>query len=143
MKTLDKHLGFFDGRKLCAGSFIAEVKGYAIGTPLEFTVCKSKAKRSSPQNRYYFGVIVNMIHRGLKDGGMDMSREGTHELLRFRFLAVDTPIGEDGEFISTIRSTTELDKEEFGIYIDQCKQFAAEYLNLVIPEPNEQMQLAA
>ena len=140
---MDKHLGYFNGTKLCAGSFIAAVKSYPVDTPLEFTVRKAKAKRSDPQNRYYWGVVVFLIHHALQAGGMELSREQTHELLRFRFLKQDTPIGDDGEFITTVRSTTDLDKEEFSIYVDQCKAFAADFLNVVIPDAGEQMELMA
>ena len=102
----------------------------------------TKPKRSSPANRYYWGVVVELIYLALKDTGWEVNREGTHELLRVRFLSEDKPIGNDGEFVTRVKSTTELDSVEFGTYIERCKQFAAEYLNTVIPEPNEQLTLA-
>lgn len=101
----------------------------------------TKPKRSSPANRYYWGVVVELIYLALKDTGWEVNREGTHELLRVRFLSEDKPIGNDGEFVTRVKSTTELDSVEFGTYIERCKQFAAEYLNTVIPEPNEQLTL--
>ncbi len=102
----------------------------------------TKPKRSSPANRYYWGVVVELIYLALKESGWEVNREGTHELLRVRFLSEDKPIGNDGEFVTRVKSTTELDSVEFGTYIECCKQFAAEYLNTVIPEPNEQLSLA-
>lgn len=101
----------------------------------------TKPKRSSPANRYYWGCCVELIYLALKDTGWEVNREGTHELLRVRFLSEDKPIGNDGEFVTRVKSTTELDSVEFGTYIERCKQFAAEYLNTVIPEPNEQLTL--
>ena len=101
----------------------------------------TKPKRSSPANRYYWGVVVELIYLALKESGWEVNREGTHELLRVRFLSEDKPIGNDGEFVTRVKSTTELDSVEFGTYIERCKQFAAEYLNTVIPEPNEQLTL--
>lgn len=101
----------------------------------------TKPKRSSPANRYYWSVVVELIYLALKDTGWEVNREGTHELLRVRFLSEDKPIGNDGEFVTRVKSTTELDSVEFGTYIERCKQFAAEYLNTVIPEPNEQLTL--
>ena len=101
----------------------------------------TKPKRSSPANRYNWSVVVELIYLALKDTGWEVNREGTHELLRVRFLSEDKPIGNDGEFVTRVKSTTELDSVEFGTYIERCKQFAAEYLNTVIPEPNEQLTL--
>lgn len=101
----------------------------------------TKPKRSTPANRYYWGVVVELIYLALKDTGWEVNREGTHELLRVRFLSEDKPIGNDGEFVTRVKSTTELDSVEFGTYIERCKQFAAEYLNTVIPEPNDQLTL--
>lgn len=103
----------------------------------------TKPKRSTPANRYYWGVVVELIYLALKESGWEVNREGTHELLRVRFLSEDKPIGNDGEFVTRVKSTTELDSVEFGTYIERCKQFAAEYLNVVIPEPNEQMSITA
>ena len=101
----------------------------------------TKPKRSTPANRYYWSVVVELIYLALKDTGWEVNREGTHELLRVRFLSEDKPIGNDGEFVTRVKSTTELDSVAFGTYIERCKQFAAEYLNTVIPEPNEQLTL--
>ena len=101
----------------------------------------TKPKRSNQANKYYWSVVVELIYLALKDTGWEVNREGTHELLRVRFLSEDKPIGNDGEFVTRVKSTTELDSVEFGTYIERCKQFAAEYLNTVIPEPNEQLTL--
>lgn len=139
------HFGTFDeGGKLVSSSFRAAVQGFrSRRVPVSLTVQEYKPKRSSPQNRYYFGVVVDLICRALNEGGVEVTREGTHELLKLRFLKEDHPIGNDGEFVTMVKSTTELNKEEFDEYLEHCKRFAAEYLNVVIPEPNEQMSIAA
>lgn len=138
-----KHYGHAgrDG-KLIAGSFVAALNDLLRRrVPVVLTVEEFKDKRSSQANRYYWGVVVELIHRALKESGIDASREGTHELLKFRFLKEDHPIGKDGEFITTVKSTTELERDEFAAYIERCKQFAAEYLNLNIPDPGEQVSM--
>jgi hypothetical protein len=138
-----KHYGHFDRNgKLQCESFTKELRALKEkGVPVVLTCAEFKEKRSSQANRYYWGICVELIHRALNEGGIEISREGTHELLRVRFLSVDHPIGTDGEFVTRVRSTTELDKEEFGAYIERCVQFASEYLNVVIPPPGEQMSL--
>ena len=143
MKPIEHH-GFFVNGKLKCDSFAMAVRALGQkGAPVVLTVKEYKPTRSGQQNRYYWAVIVDLIYRGLNDSGIDTTREGTHELLRYRYLKEDRPIGIHGEFITTIRSTTELDTREFNYYIERCVEFAAEYLNVVIPEPNEQMEIAA
>lgn len=113
------------------------------GKSIKIEVSDAKPSRSSQANRYYWGVVVFLIWKGLKDQGWEMTREGTHEMLRVRFLSEDRPINEDGEFVTVVRSTTDLSTEEFGVYLEQCVRFAAEYLNVTIPAPGEQLQIAA
>jgi hypothetical protein len=138
-----QHHGFWDkAGKLQCESFTKELRALKDkGVPVVLTVAEFKEKRSSPQNRYYWGCVVDTIHKALKESGWEISAEGTHELLRVRFLSEDHPIGNDGEFVTRVRSTTELDREEFGIYLEKCQQFAAEYLNVVIPEAGQQVAM--
>jgi len=119
---------------------IAELANHE-GKDIAITVERKRKKRSLNQNQYYWGVVVELIYLALKERGWEVNREGTHELLRVRFLSEDKPIGNDGEFVTRVKSTTELDSVEFGTYIECCKQFAAEYLNTVIPEPNDQLTI--
>lgn len=139
-----QHYGTFANGKLQANTFTAALRALSErGVPVVLTVEEFKVKRSNPQNRYYYGVVVALIANALRESGWEITNDGTHEMLKFRFLKEDRPIGDDGEFITTVKSTAELDKEDFGVYMDKCIRFAAEYLNLVIPEPGEQMQLIA
>ena len=141
MKPVEHFASFKDGKLRCP-SFASAIREFAAkGCAVVLTIEEFKDKRSNQANRYYFGVVVDLIHRALKESGWDITKEGTHELLRFRFLRENRPIGEDGEFVTTVRSTTELDRQEFGDYIEACCRFAAEYLNVVIPGPNEQVAM--
>lgn len=142
-----RHHGYFRDGKLHADTFTAALRGLKErGVPVVLTVDEWKDKRSNPQNRYYRGVICELIGDALKDSGWEpkeCSNDAVHAMLKLRFLKEDRPIGKDGEFLTVVKSTTELDKEEFGAYIEHCIRFAAEYLNVVIPEPGQQMELAA
>lgn len=119
----------------------AEALEHLRGKNVILTVAESKPKRSNKANAYYWSIVVDLIHRALKESGWEISRESTHELLRVRFLSEDHPIGKDGEFVTRVKSTTELNSTEFGEYLEHCCRFAAEYLNVVIPAPGEQMEM--
>lgn len=138
----DKHYGYFRDGKLKADTF-KEALRRLTGKPVVLTVSEFRETRSNQANRYYWGVVVELIHDALNDAGWEVTKEGTHDMLKFRFLREDKPIGNDGEFITTIKSTSELDTMEFGEYIEHCVRFAAEYLNTVIPPPGEQQELKA
>lgn len=101
----------------------------------------SKNKRSDPQNRYYFGVIVPMVQKGIYDLGTEFTKEEVHEFLKARFNTIEIFNEANGGFITIPQSTTRLTKEQFGEYIAKIQQFAAEFLSIVIPDPGQQQIL--
>ena len=103
-------------------------------------VSKYKAKRSLNQNAYYWGVVVNCVRDGLLDMGFDrsmLSAENIHEMLKAKFLKQDIA-NDQGEFITMIKGSSELNKLEFMDYIDDVHRWAAEFLSINIPSPGQQ-----
>jgi hypothetical protein len=101
------------------------------------TLAKIYRKRSLNQNAYYHGVVVPLVKDGLFDVGYKLSNEQTHEYLKEQFLRVEIVNEQSGEVKSINRSTAELRTVEFNEYIDDIIEWASEYLNIVIPLPNE------
>lgn len=97
-----------------------------------------KAKRSLPQNNYYFGVVVPMIKSAMNEYGNDFTTEEAHEFLKSQFNYKEVEIT-DGHYINVPRSTTKLDTTGFQEYVLKIQQFASEMLGIIIPEPNEQL----
>lgn len=98
------------------------------GQMVEFFVRRITRIRSLPQNRYYWGVVIPMI---CEETGMD--KDQVHFALREKFLSrrdVDTGL-------LIVKSTTELTIEQFRWYIDQIQRWAAEFLHIDIPDPNQ------
>lgn len=98
-------------------------------------------KRSTPQNRYYFGIVVPMIRAGFIDLGHELTKDETHEFLKARFNSKQVVNEDTGEAIEIPQSTTRLSKTDFMEYIEKIQRFAATYLNMVIPDPNEQLTI--
>lgn len=98
------------------------------------------AKRSTPQLRYYFGVVVQCVMQGFRDIGYYMTKDETHYWLKQKFNAVVVP-SNGGLAIEVPGTTTDLDKPEFSEYIERIAQFAAEYLNVVIPPANSDLKM--
>jgi hypothetical protein len=100
-----------------------------------------KYKRSNEFNSYYWAVVVAMIVERLRELGHDVDRDLTHEFLKGRFLYSELTDPTTGEVMKIPRKTSELATEEFMEYIEHVKQFAAETLDIYIPDPNEQLEI--
>jgi len=101
---------------------------------------KRGSKRSMPQNRYYHGVVVQMVMMGLREIGYSLSHDETHFFLKQKFNPIEIP-GNGGLVIEVPGTTTQMNKTEFGEYIDRIAQWAAEYLNVVIPPANADLTM--
>lgn len=98
-------------------------------------------KRTIPQNKFYWGLVVPMVRKGLNDLGTEVSMEETHDFLKARFNYQEIVNTTTGEIISIPKSTASLHTIEFMEFIAMVQQFAAEWLNVIIPDPGEQMQM--
>ena len=100
-----------------------------------------KRVRSDVQNAYYWGVVIAMIVERLRELGHDVDRDLAHEFLKGRFLYSELTDPNSGEVMKIPRKTSELATGEFMDYLEHVKQFAAETLDLYIPDPNEQLEI--
>lgn len=118
--------------------FEAELKGFK-DCAVELIV-KKKNRRSTPQNSFYWGVVVQEVRLGLLEIGYRMSADEVHYFLKQKFNPVEIP-SIDGEVIQVPGSTTELNKTEFSEYVERITEWAAEYLGVMIPPANTDLQL--
>jgi len=112
--------------------------GYKVFT---VTLENARGKRSLNQNAYYRACVIPILQQGIAELGHKFSRDTVHEMMKAKFLTEDIPLNDSGEFITRIKSTTELNKEQFGDYIDQINAWGIEYLGVTIPPPNTQTEL--
>lgn len=112
------------------------------GKDVLITFEKPKKKRSNNQNSYYWGIVIVLIKSALKDTGNNLNTNDVHDLLRLKFLKETISIKEEtGEIIERVKSTTELTTSQFMEYIAEIQQFAAEYFDVIIPDPNTEIIL--
>lgn len=92
---------------------------------VELTVKKFRKKRSDPQNRYYWGVVIKILgeHFGYES-------EEMHEALKWQFLRKKGPV-------PTVISTTKLNTMEFMEYLDRIMRWASIEHKIYIPSPDE------
>lgn len=112
-----------------------------IGKKLKIVIARAGSKRSLPQNAYYWGVVVEEVRLGLLNLGHQLTKDETHYWLKFKFNPIWIP-NEHGEGEPIAGTTTTLTKTGFAEYIDKIIQWAAEYLSIQIPLPNEKLELS-
>jgi hypothetical protein len=98
------------------------------GQPVEVVVRKKKSQRSIQQNRAYFGIAVDILCD--KTG---FNREEMHDALKQKFASrIDDKTG-----LTITESTADMDTVRFMKYYEDIQQWAAEFLGVYIPDPNE------
>jgi len=105
-------------------------------------IVEAGSKRSDQQNKYYWGVIVELIRLAINEiNGENFTKEDIHEFLKNRFIKGKEISNESGEVISIRKSTTDNTTIMQEEYHENCRRFAAEFLNVYIPLPNEQTEI--
>lgn len=109
---------------------------------LTITVQKRRKVRSSEQNRYYWGIVLPLVRDGFEELGDRVTNEQVHEFLKGKFLPSVEIVKEDtAEIVRIPGSTTILTTSQAMDYYAQIQQFAAEFLGVYIPDPNEQVKI--
>jgi hypothetical protein len=113
-----------------------------IGFPLELEYKKHRATRSNSQNKYYWRVVIKMIAEETGNEENDV-----HDFLRGRFIGKEEKKHyvldaenprikhEVTEYVPM--TTTDLNTVEFENYLTRCREWASEWANIFIPQPNE------
>lgn len=128
---------------------IKKEKGYFDLTPVfkavtdvpdgEYTVSlkKYRKQRTDPQNAYLWAAVYPAVLKGLTDAGWDEITDTgqVHEILKARFLTKEAVNKHTGEIVSFPMSTAKMDTLQFATYIEQIADFARQWLNITLPEP--------
>lgn len=102
---------------------------------------RKSAKRSDPQNRYYWGVVIKEILIRLRDLGHTwLNDEDVHDMMKLKFNHEDI-VSEQGELLELPKSTASLTTTQFMDYIETVRHWASDFLNIEIPDPNTQTQM--
>jgi hypothetical protein len=124
-------------------------KTFKDGERFKFIAEQQFRKRSNPQNRYYFGIIIDCYLRGYEETeGRKLCTEivnrKTGEIL---YIPMDLKEQQDTahKFLKTMfnegKSTTENSTEEQEIYHDFCREYIKFAFNLIVPMPDESLKL--
>jgi hypothetical protein len=110
--------------------------------PQRITVVELRDRRSNPQNALYWVAIIQPFAEWLYANGYGKEfgdlKQYAHDTLKRELLTVPLANPNTGEVLSyRVRSTTELNTEEFSAFIEDCARWLAEHCDLPVHLPSE------
>lgn len=107
------------------------------GKEVSITIKEVKSTRSQKQNRYYWGVVVKMIHQLFLDTGNDATAEEVHDFLKQEVGGIHKELyAPDGKVRTITGSSATQSTIDFEDYMQKCRAWAARW-DVFIPLPNE------
>lgn len=134
---IDKIDGYFNLRTISEFFRTASNGSYML------TITKQRRGRTLNQNDWLWGCVYPILLDGLLDAGWEFtSVEQVHEFFK-KQMAQDNVVNySTGEIVEIPRSTATMDTQQFSMYIDALRDYAEEFLNVTIPEPNKNWRAA-
>lgn len=114
------------------------------GKEIELTIERKRKKRSNPQNRYYWGVVMPILQSGLKEAtGEVRDINSIHYQIVLPLFSPKREIinKETGEVVSESKSSSEMTTSEFSEFVMEIQKWGSEFLSVDIPSPNENLTL--
>lgn len=104
-------------------------------------IIKRLGRRSNQLNKYYWGCVIQYQKEGFKNLGNDWSKERIHDFNKVEFDYDEIVNEKTGEIKRMPGSTKEMTNIQMIEFIEKIKQFSAEWLNVYIPDPNQQSEI--
>jgi hypothetical protein len=113
------------------------------GKTIILTIERQTKKRSLEQNRYYWGVLIEIAKKGIYEcWGECWDSNSVHNLL-----LNECPVYRDivyvktGEVKSVKKTSSEMTTIEMSLYWDKCIKYLAENFYMDCPLPDEKLTL--
>ena len=134
---IDKIDGYFNLRTLTE-FFRTASNGYYM-----INITKQRKGRTLNQNDWLWGCVYPILLDGLLDAGWEFtSIEQVHEFFK-KQMAQDKVVNYNtGEIVKIPKSTATMDTQQFSMYIDALRAYAEDFLNVTIPEPDQNWRTA-
>ena len=94
--------------------------------------------RTSPQNRYYWGVVIKAYRLGKGEfDGEPCSKNQAHYDLQLKFNYIEKADLETGELVKEPKGTSDLDTGPFVDYTELCRNWIAKWMGIDTPDPDK------
>lgn len=113
------------------------------GKDIKIVFKRKYKKRSNNENAFYWGVWIPILQRAILDTwGEIRDANDVHEIIKLNCNYEEKINEETGSFIRVPKSSTELNTYEWEFEFKQkIRQFALEFFNVTLPEPNDQLKI--
>ena len=121
---------------------IADAFKHFSGKEIEIVIKRKYKQRSNSQNAFYWGVTLPFFQQLFNEAwGEIRPIEEIHEILKATCNYTEIPNPATGEIQRIPRSTTELTTSGWMDFELKMQQFARDFFNATLPEPNNQTTL--
>ena len=105
-------------------------------------VKKVHKPRTNDQNGWLWGCIYPLMLDALNDAGWDfVNVEQVHEFFKSIMTKESVVNKETGEIVEFPTSTATMNTVAFSAYCEKLRDYAREYLNMEIPDPDKYWRL--
>lgn len=114
------------------------------GKDIEITIQKKSKIRSNNQNAYYWGIVLPLVQNGLKEATGEIRDYNSihYQILLPLFSPTRDIVSlETGMVVSEKLTSSVMTTIEFMDYISSIQKWASEFLDINIPNPNEEITL--
>lgn len=143
MKAIEIETKISGGQFRQNKDFIKQAVQEFEGKEITLIFKRKYKKRSKEQNSFYWGVWIPILQREIRNvWGEIRTPEEVHDILKLNCNYEEKINEETGSFARVPVSSTKLDTNEWeNEFKQRIRQFAMDFFNTVLPEPNEQLKL--
>lgn len=117
-------------------------RGFADGVYILDTK-RVRKSRTIDQNAWLWGCVYPILLDSLIDAGWDdfTNTEQVHEFCKSRFTRESAVNKQTGEIVEFPHSTANMDTVTFSAYVEKIRDFAREFLDTEIPDPDPEFRI--
>ena len=138
-----QYMGIGDGtsfRVVNSADFYRELN--ALKGRYRVTVQQYRRSKSTPQLRWLYGQVYPLVLKGLNDAGWEFTTvEEVDEYCKSMFSSREVLNRHSGEIIAVPGLKRDMTTTDMMTYVDAIRDWASKYLNINIPEPEQQMAM--
>ena len=136
-------IGIGDGvsfRVVNSSDFYREIN--ALKGRYRLTIERYRRSKSNPQLRWLYGQVYPIVLKGLTDAGWEFTTIAeVDEYCKSMFASREVLNRHTGEIMAVPGLKRDMTTTEMMTYVDAIRDWASEYLNINIPEPEQQMAM--
>jgi hypothetical protein len=136
-------IGIGDGvsfRVVNSSDFYRELN--ALKGRYRLTIERYRRSKSNPQLRWLYGQVYPIVLKGLNDAGWEFTTIAeVDEYCKSMFASREVLNRHTGEIMFVPGLKRDMTTTEMMTYVDAIRDWASEYLNINIPEPEQQMAM--